>query len=1178
MKNKSVKYLFVFFALLTIIHLKAQKQANIWYFGKHAGLDFNGGQPTVIAGPFTSASSSSCMSDTLGNILFATNGERLYNRQFQIMLNGDDLAGFHGASQGALIIKKPDSENIYYVFTVNDGSSPAAAHGLYYSVVDMNLDGGLGGVVAGQKNILLTDAWDAVDKIIGVKHANGNDIWVITRKFTEDGFAAFLITSDGINTSAVISPSIDIPLPNIDGNIKISQDKKKLVAAYFEEANTGDRSVFEICNFNDTTGKIEFLYTLKFYSGSNGLPQESWGVEFSPDSKLLYLSIFTEGDNNDVEIYQLNMEYFEDSAQFFDTKVEIAKGPGIGMQLATDGKIYTTSDSYDFYNYLSVINKPWEKGAACDYQQDAVSLDFDNQGRQVGRFLPNILLDYLFRFEWQGLCSAEPFYFQSNFQGGIDTIRWNFDDPLSGSNNISYDLNPVHYFTHAGEFEVHVHVRYSTGRVEETSRVVTVIQSPEPDLGPDTMMCAQGEIILDAGEEQGDYRWWHNGQPLLGLDTSRITVSDTGRYWVQVTNAAGCSASDTIHVGLFPSPVINEDDLELIPTTCGGSNGKILGLQVTGTEPLSFAWYDADSTLLDTSLNLINLPVGNYYLHILDGNGCLTVSHAYTIEDAGDIEITAVEKQNAHCNQNNGVITVTATPPENLSYSIDNGNTWQDNNLFENLSAGNYFIRAKDPSGCEGVYANNPVTVEDIAGPDVTSVTTVPEIDNLTNGEINITAMVDTGQLYYSVDNGQTFQTGDGHFTGLTAGTYSCMVKDDFGCDTSFTVEVERVISQLIEAIAGDGNTCIGNAAVVPLKLINFKDIYKFHVTLTYDTAVLKADGYIKVNPVLEPGIQVSIIPGGNEVVISWQGDQPETLDDNAVMLELVFGAKKEGLSGIDWAAEPGQSAFYNEQLEEVNAEYHTGMLRVYTRPDIIMSGEEEVCEGGNVYSNVFVFGGTGEVTYLWEGPDGYTSTNDWFELNNVQLNQQGIYTLTVTDTIQCVEKKELNLIVHESPQIAFAGTDTIFARPGFLLEAGSGYASYLWNTGDTADAIQVNDEGQYWVTVTSKESCQSADTVMVLWGGQPFYLPNAFTPDGDGLNDEFKPVQRYDLVKTYHLYIYNRWGQLIFETSDINTGWDGTYKGNPAEQGTYVYKIVYTSPSTGNEPQSVAGSVMLVR
>jgi len=104
------------------------------------------------------------------------------------------------------------------------------------------------------------------------------------------------------------------------------------------------------------------------------------------------------------------------------------------------------------------------------------------------------------------------------------------------------------------------------------------------------------------------------------------------------------------------------------------------------------------------------------------------------------------------------------------------------------------------------------------------------------------------------------------------------------------------------------------------------------------------------------------------------------------------------------------------------------------------MSDEEITCEGGDVSSNVFVFGGSGQVDYLWEGPGGYTSTNDWFALTNVQMDQAGIYTLTVTDTINCVESKELNLVVYPTPQIAFAGIDTLFAQPGFLLEAGNGY------------------------------------------------------------------------------------------------------------------------------------------
>ena len=299
----------------------------------------------------------------------------------------------------------------------------------------------------------------------------------------------------------------------------------------------------------------------------------------------------------------------------------------------------------------------------------------------------------------------------------------------------------------------------------------------------------------------------------------------------------------------------------------------ILGLAVTGEEPLSFQWYDADSNYLANTLDLSGLAVGNYFLHILDGNACTTISDPYTITDAGDIEISTVEKESAHCKQNDGEIRIGANSQSTdyLLYSIDNGNTWQAiDSLFTGLPAGNYIIRVSDTTGCESVYENNPVTIENIAGPEVTNTTTTPEIDYLSNGQIDITATTNEGQIHYSIDNGSTFQTDNGLFTNISAGIYTCVVKDDFGCDTTFIVEVERIFSQLIEAIAGDGATCIGNAAVVPLKLNNFTDIYKFNVKLTYDTAILTCDGYINVHPDLEDNLQASIIPGTDEVIVSW--------------------------------------------------------------------------------------------------------------------------------------------------------------------------------------------------------------------------------------------------------------------------------------------------------------------
>jgi gliding motility-associated-like protein len=91
--------------------------------------------------------------------------------------------------------------------------------------------------------------------------------------------------------------------------------------------------------------------------------------------------------------------------------------------------------------------------------------------------------------------------------------------------------------------------------------------------------------------------------------------------------------------------------------------------------------------------------------------------------------------------------------------------------------------------------------------------------------------------------------------------------------------------------------------------------------------------------------------------------------------------------------------------------------------------------------------------------------------------------------------------------------------------------------------------------------------------------MPNAFTPNGDGLNDVFGVVQKYDYVNQFHMSIFNRWGQMIYETSDINKGWDGTYKGNQCILGAYVYRIVYEE--FGQLPMEinvVEGTVMLVR
>ena len=1181
-----MKYLLItLFFLILPWHSNAQhKQSNIWFFGDHAGLDFNSGEPQVISGHTCNPKGTAVYSDTLGNLLFYSDGIDIFNKNHQVMVNGGNLAGGDpSVTQRVLIVKQPSSDHIYYVFIVGRGTfSNTGLYGLWYNVVDINGDNGLGEVI--ERDVFLSSAYDAQEKLFAVKHENNEDVWVITRKIKDDKFASFLLTSSGLNSTPVLSDAYNMQHmegDNTKGYMKVSYDKKYLLAAYLF---SNPSFIVEVCKFNAATGTIDFLY-YEIKLDEQGRKLIPFGIEFSPDSKYAYIAFTT--DDDDVDIYQYDMQYIENAGLFTQSAVKISSGPGQGLQLATDGKIYCSwpeDGGGPPYHYVSVINKPWKRGTACDFEADVI--DMGNYS-EVKWCFPNILLDHLYRFEWEGTCAGPDngITFKPNFQPTPASITWNFNDPDAGADSISTQLYPTHYFTSGGEFEVSVDVNYPPtpnypfGRFEHTSRVVTVIQSPQPNLGPDTLTCEGNSIILNAGNEQGFYVW---SDGTFGANINTITVSDTGIYWAKVTNSDGCGTTDSIHVGWLPKAVFNEDNLIITPTSCSGSNGSITGIEIEGVVPDNLEWYDGSGNLLGTDLDIFGLSVGNYFLHITDTNNCVTISDSYTVTDAGNILITAVDFSPSHCSQSNGSISIAASSGagNNFSYSILNGasGSWQPDSLFINLPSGDYFIKVKDPSGCETVYGNNPVALENIEGPNIITENVTHENDYLADGSIYLEAIVDIGSIQYSIDSGYNFQTNNGLFENLSAGTYYCIVKDEFGCDTTFTIEINRIISQIIDAIAGDGSTCIGNATASPLILNNFTDVSRFDVMLTYDQDLIMCDGYMQVNPVLEDSLIVSTNIFG-EVHISWEGQSPVSLPNNALMTELVFSAIDGGVSQVDWVANQGESQFYNQNGEIINTDYQVGNIIVYTRPDIYLSLTNEVCEGESLFVISSIEGGSGVNTSHWVGPDDFTSNDQLLWFNEVRENMAGTYTLTVTDSLNCVESKSMEIVVNQGAEIAFSEYDTLWVDPGFLLEAGYGAEYYYWNTGETTETIVIDSMGNYIVEVTSYENCKSTDTIQILWSGTPFYLPNAFTPNGDGLNDTFGPIPRYDYVKKYHLSIYNRWGQRIYETTDINKGWDGTYKGSPSQAGAYVYRIVYEE--FGQQPiesKVVEGTVMLVR
>jgi len=398
-----------------------------------------------------------------------------------------------------------------------------------------------------------------------------------------------------------------------------------------------------------------------------------------------------------------------------------------------------------------------------------------------------------------------------------------------------------------------------------------------------------------------------------------------------------------------------------------------------------------------------------------------------------------------------------------------------------------------------------------------------------------------------------------------------------FGCDTAFEVTVNRLSTQVLEAMAGDGHTCLGKAALVPLVVSGFDSVKRFRAEVTYDSSVLTVTGYQNADPSIESNLSVQAVQNDNRVIALWENSQPVTLNNNTTLFNLLFEGKKEGYSSVDWAHSAGESSFVNAAGEAINTEFVTGNVRIFSTPQILLADQQKICENDNLFISPFVSGGSGVYSYLWQGPGGFTSHNSLLWINNVQQSMEGLYSFTVTDTINCKETQTIQVMVDPAPVVSFAGKDTLFMNPGDLLEAGTDAIAYLWSTGDTTAAIKLDSMGSYWLSATGINGCKSFDTVQVLWGGMPFFVPNAFTPNGDGLNDVFRVIPRYDYVRDFVLQVYNRWGGLIFEGSGSNSAWDGTFKGQPVAHGTYIYRIAYRDFQT-NQSKVVQGTVVVVR
>ncbi|PKP48754.1 MAG: hypothetical protein CVT94_07270, partial [Bacteroidetes bacterium HGW-Bacteroidetes-11] len=603
--------------ILCSFTLFAQKEAYNWYFGANAAINFESGLPLPLINSAMSTNfGCSTISDSAGNLLFYGDGERVFNRFHQQMPNGFGLMGGNGG-QNSIAVPFPGHKNKYYIFTVGYIAQhpPFIPDGLYYSIVDLELDEGRGDIDKFYKNIPLMASSKAICKITSVRHRNSHDFWVIVRNLSEplNKFHAYLITENGINSTPEVSKCLNQLPSNSAGSrgpMKISPDGKVFLSSIYNISGN------EIGFFDTESGRVNLQFAFNI-----ALPNfEVHGVEFSADSKYVYFTNLSFESNPYNRVLQYDLSKLYDQSLFTNSRVDLGLGGNsTDIQAGPDGKLYLARYNKE---YLGVINNPGLQGIACDYDSLGVYL-----GGRMSKFcLPQFIQTYLLRFEYEGECAGENFIFTPNFNPVPDSIHWDFGDPGSGANNTSNELNPAHIYSQSGIFTVTAFVRYPDGRTETATREVTVTALPEPYPVSDTVICKGSTVTLQAESGFDSYLWSNN------QTTDFIMVSDTGSYWVEAVNAKGCTGRDSVHVGWHPLPHLTTDTI-ISPTTCGNSIGAITGVNIIGgTPPYNVFWLNSIGDTIGITNNLYNLGVDNYELWVTDDSGCNNLIASFPVQ------------------------------------------------------------------------------------------------------------------------------------------------------------------------------------------------------------------------------------------------------------------------------------------------------------------------------------------------------------------------------------------------------------------------------------------------------------------------------------------------------------------------------------------------------------------
>lgn len=905
------------------------------------------------------------------------------------------------------------------------------------------------------------------DGVIDITASGGNG----QLSYSTDGGANY---STAFNFNSISPGSYYLAVVDTNGCL----ERDTVTISQPSPLNFTSEIVTEKCDRNDGSIVIHATgATSPFLFSMNGNPFTNDSSFFALDSGMYHLVVTDDHgclDSADVHVYfssapEINAINLSDVVCYSaaDGTIDIATTGGSGtLSYSIDNGIAFQSssffDSLDTGNFLILVTDT--NGCMAD---STVSIS------QPAPFI----------FNYQSIpanCSFNNGSVTVNASGGIGTLTYSI--------NHSGNFLPDTVFQNLISGNFIITVRDSLGCEQDFNASVSNLNGPVIQTVNSTNELCHGDqsgtVLINVSGGVGTLQYSIDNGITFQTGNSFSNLA-AGNYNIIVLDTAGCSANNSVLISEPPAINITH---QVMNAACGQSNGSAT-LNVTGGT--GAYQYSIDGTNFQASSLFNNLFAGGYTFTVRDANGCVAI-HSVTINNLLAPNISTVNSTDLLCNgvPVGEIIVHASGGTGSLSYSIDNGITYQSSILFDSLLAGTYYVIVNDQNNCLA----SAVVI--IAQPDPLVIAATPsdETCSANNGKINMIANGGTGPWVYSIDSGIVYYT-QANFTGLNSGIYNLSIRDANGCKTYQQVALVDLASpQITNYLSANVNCYNGNDGSISLATTGGSGTLMF---------------FINNNPP-QNSLLFSNLTSGNYIItvtdtnsctdtIHVSITQPPPLLATATSVDpLCFGSTDGtasvlatgGISGYSflWSngettssvSNMGAGTFYVTVIDQHACEVIDSVVLVHPNAIVIThTTTNAACAGAaNGTASVSVMGGTGPYAYAWSP----VSSNTWYASNL----GAGSYNVAVTDAHGCIENHQIT-ITDPAPvtaQFTIADVNCFGGSDGgvtVVASGGSGLYAYAWDyTLQTDSALSGLPVGNYAVVVTDNSGCATQATAVV--------------------------------------------------------------------------------------------------